>query len=191
MDEYKPPKKCLCITLVPSSKTSIHVWWGFVGKNWALFGVYKTQPFSWGKIKFNKGDSCFDIFLHNNYRLSVRSLFILLMRAETLRSMVRSPTSTTSPPIISGLTCKIDVWVHVSIQKERRQCSLHNRRVSTYSVGNLELLALADVGGLGNGSLQTRQSLGVKSLRRFVLETKFDLLECGIPTLSCRCHIVV
>lgn len=57
----------------------------------------------------------------------------------------------------------------LSTQKERGQC-IRCRRVSTYSVGDLELLALADVGGLGNGSLQTGQSLGVKSLRRFVLE---------------------
>lgn len=34
----------------------------------------------------------------------MRSLFILAMREETLRSMVRSPTSTTSPPIMSELT---------------------------------------------------------------------------------------
>ena len=43
------------------------------------------------------------------YKVSVRSLFILAMRAETLRSIVRSPISTTRPPRMSGLT-----WTHVS-----------------------------------------------------------------------------
>lgn len=38
------------------------------------------------------------------YRLSLSSLFILAIFAETERSMVRSPISTTSPPRISGLT---------------------------------------------------------------------------------------
>jgi len=38
------------------------------------------------------------------YKVSVRSLFIFAIRAETLRSIVRSPISTTSPPRISGLT---------------------------------------------------------------------------------------
>lgn len=45
------------------------------------------------------------------YRESVRSLFILAMRAETLRSMVRSPISTTSPPTMSGLT-----WVRLVVR---------------------------------------------------------------------------
>lgn len=38
------------------------------------------------------------------YRASLRTLFILAMREETERSMVRSPTSTTRPPIMSELT---------------------------------------------------------------------------------------
>ena len=40
-------------------------------------------------------------YFHN---VSVRSLFIFAIFEETLRSMVRSPTSTTRPPLISGLT---------------------------------------------------------------------------------------
>ena len=38
------------------------------------------------------------------YRASVRALFILAILEETLRSMVRSPISTTRPPTMSGLT---------------------------------------------------------------------------------------
>ena len=38
------------------------------------------------------------------YRASVRTLFNLLILDETLRSMVRSPISTISPPMASGLT---------------------------------------------------------------------------------------
>jgi len=38
------------------------------------------------------------------YRVSVSSLFILVSFDATLRSMVRSPTSTMSPPRISGWT---------------------------------------------------------------------------------------
>lgn len=38
------------------------------------------------------------------YRVSLSSLFILAILPETLRSMVRSPISTTSPPTMSGLT---------------------------------------------------------------------------------------
>jgi len=38
------------------------------------------------------------------YRESLSSLFILESLEETLRSIVRSPISTTSPPTISGLT---------------------------------------------------------------------------------------
>jgi hypothetical protein len=38
------------------------------------------------------------------YKVSLSSLFILAILAETDRSMVRSPISTTSPPRISGLT---------------------------------------------------------------------------------------
>jgi len=38
------------------------------------------------------------------YKVSVRSLFILAIREETLRSIVRSPISTMSPPWMSGLT---------------------------------------------------------------------------------------
>lgn len=34
----------------------------------------------------------------------------------------------------------------------------------TYLVGDLELLALADIGGLGDGSLEPRQSLVVQVL---------------------------
>lgn len=39
------------------------------------------------------------------YRVSLSSLFILAIFAETLRSIVRSPISTTKPPLMSGLTC--------------------------------------------------------------------------------------
>lgn len=39
-------------------------------------------------------------------------------------------------------------------------------RGGTYSVGDLELLASTDVGGLGNGSLQSAESAPVKSLER-------------------------
>lgn len=38
------------------------------------------------------------------YKASVRSLFSLAILEEMLRSMVRSATSTTRPPMISGLT---------------------------------------------------------------------------------------
>lgn len=38
------------------------------------------------------------------YKVSLSSLFILAIFAETDRSMVRSPISTMSPPRISGLT---------------------------------------------------------------------------------------
>lgn len=38
------------------------------------------------------------------YRVSVRSLFILAILEETERSMVRSPISTTRPPMMSELT---------------------------------------------------------------------------------------
>ena len=41
------------------------------------------------------------------YRVSVRSLFILEIFEETLRSIVRSPISTTKPPLISGFTLKL------------------------------------------------------------------------------------
>lgn len=44
--------------------------------------------------------------LESFYSESVRSLFILAMREDTLRSIVRLPTSTTKPPTISGLTCR-------------------------------------------------------------------------------------
>lgn len=37
-------------------------------------------------------------------------------------------------------------------------------KLETYSVGDLELLALANVGRLGDSVLQTGQHLGVKSL---------------------------
>ncbi len=39
------------------------------------------------------------------YRVSVKSLFIFVILDETLRSIVRSPISTTNPPLMSGLTC--------------------------------------------------------------------------------------
>lgn len=43
--------------------------------------------------------------------------------------------------------------------------SEHNKaKGPAYRVGDLELLALADVGGLGDGSLQAGQSLGVERL---------------------------
>lgn len=38
------------------------------------------------------------------YRVSVRSLFIFAILEETERSMVRSPISTTRPPMMSELT---------------------------------------------------------------------------------------
>lgn len=44
------------------------------------------------------------IYTGTFYKESVRSLFILAMRLETLRSIVRSPISTTRPPTMSGLT---------------------------------------------------------------------------------------
>jgi hypothetical protein len=40
----------------------------------------------------------------NIYKVSLSSLFILAILPETDRSMVRSPISTTRPPLISGLT---------------------------------------------------------------------------------------
>lgn len=40
----------------------------------------------------------------NSYRVSVKSLFIFEIFEETLRSIVRSPISTTKPPLISGFT---------------------------------------------------------------------------------------
>lgn len=40
------------------------------------------------------------------YRVSVNSLFIFEIFEETLRSIVRSPISTTKPPLISGLTLR-------------------------------------------------------------------------------------
>ena len=42
----------------------------------------------------------------DNYRVSVKSLFIFEIFEETLRSIVRSPISTTKPPLISGLTLR-------------------------------------------------------------------------------------
>lgn len=38
------------------------------------------------------------------YRVSVKSLFIFEIFEETLKSIVRSPISTTKPPLISGFT---------------------------------------------------------------------------------------
>ena len=54
----------------------------------------------------NKEDFFFSFEEYTNafYRESVRSLLSLARRAETLRSIVRSPISTMSPPRMSGLT---------------------------------------------------------------------------------------
>lgn len=41
-----------------------------------------------------------------------------------------------------------------------------------YFVGDLELLALADIGGLGDGVLELRESLVVKGLQRMSAKTK-------------------
>lgn len=71
------------------------------------------------------------------YRVSVRSLFILAILAETERSMVRLPISTTNPPIISGLTC-----AHVRISLGQHAAMI---QPYPYLVGNLQLLALTDV----------------------------------------------
>ena len=49
----------------------------------------------------------------NAYSVSVKSLFIFEIFEETLRSIVRSPISTTKPPLISGLTLQ-----SVSLSKE-------------------------------------------------------------------------
>lgn len=46
----------------------------------------------------------------DTYRVSVNSLFIFDIFEETLRSIVRSPISTTKPPLISGFTLQ-----HVSL----------------------------------------------------------------------------
>ena len=90
------------------------------------------------------------------------------MREETLRSMVRSPTSTTSPPTMSGLT-----WVML--------ISTHDRYISdskgAHVIGDLKLLALADVGRLGNSSLEPVESLVVKGL-------------CSISVSCRRCLLI-
>jgi len=60
-------------------------------------------PISLASPYQNKGKFLSVVF----YKVSVRSLFIFAIRAETLRSIVRSPISTTSPPRISEFTWKI------------------------------------------------------------------------------------
>jgi hypothetical protein len=62
------------------------------------------------------------------YKVSVRSLFILAILAETLRSIVLSPISTTNPPTISGLTCLEGVSKGGQVQQEERR---KNRRPGT------------------------------------------------------------
>ena len=52
-----------------------------------------------------------------HHNASVSSLFIFVIRDETLRSIVRSPISTTSPPMMSGLTCP-----------QRNQYNRHSRK---------------------------------------------------------------
>lgn len=52
----------------------------------------------------NKIKCCSHLQIVLIYKASVRSLFIFASLAETLRSIVRSPISTTSPPRISELT---------------------------------------------------------------------------------------
>ena len=46
------------------------------------------------------------IILLDHHNVSVKSLFIFAILADTLRSIVRSPISTTRPPRISGLIWK-------------------------------------------------------------------------------------
>jgi hypothetical protein len=87
------------------------------------------------------------------YKASVRALFILAILEETLRSIVRSPISTTRPPTRSGLTCHLNVRIGFPPRIE----------AVTYVGDDLELLALA-VLRLGNGLLQTGDGLGVKLL---------------------------
>jgi hypothetical protein len=47
-----------------------------------------------------------------SYKVSVRSLFIFAIRPDTLRSIVRSPISTTRPPRMSELTWDIGKSVY-------------------------------------------------------------------------------
>lgn len=68
----------------------------------------------------------------DNYRVSVKSLFIFEIFEETLRSIVRSPISTTKPPLISGLTLR-----SVSFREE----PIHP--TALYLGYNLESFALA------------------------------------------------
>ena len=93
-------------------------------------------------------NSLFTHFMHPNkqkklrrlvYKVSVRSLFIFAMREETLRSIVRSPISTTRPPRISGFTCLACI----------SKVIFGNGQVKgwVYLVGDLELLSLSDVLG--------------------------------------------
>lgn len=89
------------------------------------------------------------------YKASVRALFILAILEETLRSMVRSPISTTRPPTRSGLTWLMSVEIRWEVEVEMQ--------LKTYGGDNLELLALAEL-GLGNGLLETGDGLGVELL---------------------------
>jgi hypothetical protein len=76
-----------------------------------------------------------------NYKASVKSLFSLAILDEIEESIVRSPISTTRPPRIVGSTCA-EISVETCVTS-----------VDTDLVGDLQLLALANVLGFSNGGL--------------------------------------
>lgn len=83
---------------------------------------------------------------------------------ETERSMVRSPISTTSPPMISGLTYSFPQHVSTSGLLNSDPPLPPPPKKKTHLVGNLQLLPLADVSALADGALQAVQRLVVQLL---------------------------
>ena len=89
------------------------------------------------------------------YKESVRSLLSLVILEEMERSMVRSATSTTRPPRISGLTFP---------RESASMSSLRGLRMRAHLVDNLKLLARAGELALRQRRLETLDGLGVQLL---------------------------
>jgi len=95
------------------------------------------------------------------YKASVNNLLSLAILEEMERSMVRSPTSTTSPPKIEGSTygrrCQFNTRLKLKAADDKR----------TNFVNGLQFLSLTNKLGLGDGCLQSAQGFVVQLLSHY------------------------
>jgi hypothetical protein len=143
-----------------TNSTTVEIYTLVSGHYGTLNWYQQCQEYSMGLASKQKGSIVHRFFSRDApneigriiYSWSRRSLFILAIFWETLRSIVWSPISTIRPPLISGFTCELLAAVLLLFGE------------LTYLWHNLQLLALSDIRRLRDGVFQLLDDFVVKWL---------------------------